>query len=207
MADTMAADPQAAQAFLLRVWPAVVARVKAEVAEMQAMADREDSPITIEPWDCLYFAEKLRKAKYDLDEAAIKPYFELDNMVAAALWSAERRFGIAFKEITGTVPVFHPDVRVWEVVDKDSGEHRALFYLDNFARAGKRSGAWASSYRIAAHDGRAGHRDCVEQQQLRQGRARRAGADFVGRREDALSRVRPCAALRCCRTSDTAVWR
>jgi peptidyl-dipeptidase Dcp len=147
MADTMAADPHTAQTFLLRVWPAVVARVKSEVAEMQAMADREDSPITIEPWDVLYFAEKLRKAKYDVDEEAIKPYFELENMVAAALWSAERRFGIAFREITGTVPVFHPDVRVWEVVDKDSGAHRALFYLDNFARAGKRSGAWASSHR------------------------------------------------------------
>jgi len=147
MADTMAADPKTAQAFLLRVWPAVVSRVKAEVAELQAIADREEHPITIEPWDCLYFAEKLRKAKYDLDEAEIRPYFELGNMVAAALWSAERRFGIAFKELTGALPVFHPDVRVWEVVDKNSGAHRALFYLDNFARTGKRSGAWASSHR------------------------------------------------------------
>jgi peptidyl-dipeptidase Dcp len=147
MADTMAAHPETAQAFLLSVWPAVVARVKAEVAEMQALADGENPPITIEPWDCLYFAEKLRKAKYDVDEADIRPYFELDNMVAAALWSAERRFGLAFREITGTVPVFHPDVRVWEVVDTNSGAHRALFYLDNFAREGKRSGAWASSHR------------------------------------------------------------
>ena len=147
MADTMAADPKKAQDFLLRVWPAVVARVRAEVAEMQVLADRERPPVTIEPWDFLYYAEKVRKAKYDLDEAELKPYFELDNMVAAALWSAEQRFGLAFKEITGTVPVFHPDVRVWEVVDKNSGAHRALFYLDNFARPGKRSGAWASSYR------------------------------------------------------------
>jgi peptidyl-dipeptidase Dcp len=148
MADTMAADPTTAQTFLLRVWPSVVSRVRAEVAELQAIADREVPPITIEPWDVLYFAEKLRKAKYDLDEAEIKPYFELGNMVAAALWSAERRFGIAFKEITGTVPVFHPDVRVWEVVDTSSGAHRAVFYLDNFARPGKRSGAWASSHRL-----------------------------------------------------------
>jgi peptidyl-dipeptidase Dcp len=147
MADTMAADPGRAHAFLLRVWPAVVARVKAEVAEMQALADRESPPITIEPWDTLYYAEKLRKATYDLDESEIKPYFELNNMVAAALWSAERRFAISFREITGTVPVFHPDVRVWEAVDTQSGAHRALFYLDNFARPGKRSGAWASSYR------------------------------------------------------------
>ena len=121
---------------------------------MQAIADREEPPVTIEPWDYLYFAEKVRKAKYDLDESGVKPYFELDNMVAAAMWSAERRFGIAFKEITGTVPVFHPDVRVWEVTDASTGAHRGLFYLDNFARAGKRSGAWASSYRIAARDGR-----------------------------------------------------
>jgi peptidyl-dipeptidase Dcp len=147
MADTMAAHPETAQAFLLRVWPAVVSRVRAEVAEMQAMADRDEPPITIQPWDCLYYAEKLRKAKYDLDEAEIQPYLELDNMVAAALWSAERRFGIAFREITGTVPVFHPDVRVWDVVDTPAGAHRALFYLDNFAREGKRSGAWASSHR------------------------------------------------------------
>jgi peptidyl-dipeptidase Dcp len=147
MADTMAADPKTAQTFLLRVWPAVVARVKAEVAEMQAIADREQPPITIEPWDVLYYAEKLRKATYDVDEAEIKPYFELNSMVSAALWSAERRFGVAFKEITGTVPVFHPDVRVWEVLDTGNGAHRALFYLDNFARAGKRSGAWASSHR------------------------------------------------------------
>ncbi len=125
MADTMAAEPQAATAFLLRVWPAVVARVKAEVAEMQAIADREQPRITIEPWDYPLFRRKVRKAKYDLDEAEIKPYFELDNMVAAALWSAERRFGIAFREITGTVPVFHPDVRVWEVIDASTGAHRA----------------------------------------------------------------------------------
>src|SRR5687767_6540979 len=136
MSDTMAADPGTAHAFMLKVWPGAVARVKQEVAEMQAIADREQPGTTIEPWDYLYFAEKVRKAKYDLDEAEIKPYFELNNMVSAALWAAERRFGIAFKEITGTVPVFHPDVRVWEVTDKGTDRHRALFYLDNFARAG-----------------------------------------------------------------------
>jgi peptidyl-dipeptidase Dcp len=147
MADTMAADPQAANAFLLRVWPAVVARVKAEVAEMQELANDDRPPVTIEPWDFLYYAEKVRKAKYDLDESEIKPYFELDNMVAAALWSAERRFGITFKEVAGTVPVFHSEVRVWEVVDTSTGTHRAVLYLDNFVRVGKRSGAWETSYR------------------------------------------------------------
>ena len=147
MSDTMAADPRTAQAFMLKVWPGAVARVKQEVAEMQAIANRDRPGTTIEPWDYLYFAEKVRKAKYDLDEAELKPYFELNNMVSAALWAAERRFGITFTEITGTVPVFHPDLRVWEVTDNGSGRHRALFYLDNFARAGKRSGAWATGYR------------------------------------------------------------
>ncbi len=147
MSDTMAAEPARAQAFLQKVWPAVVAHVRREVADMQAIADRENPGTRIEPWDYLYYAEKVRKAKYDLDEAEIKPYFELNNMVEAALWSAGRRFDLAFKDITGTVPIFHPEVRVWEVLDASTGRHRALFYLDNFARAGKRSGAWATSYR------------------------------------------------------------
>jgi peptidyl-dipeptidase Dcp len=146
MSDTMALEPKSAQALMMRVWPAAVGRVKEEVADMQAIAAREGAAITIEPWDYLFYAEKVRKARYDLDQAQLKPYFELNNMVAAALWSAER-YDIKFTEITGKVPVFHPDVRVFEVTDVPSGAHRGLFYLDNFARAGKRSGAWASSYR------------------------------------------------------------
>lgn len=147
MADTMAGDPKSAQALMMRVWPAAVGRVKEEVAGMTAIAAKEGAAITIEPWDYLYYAEKVRKNRYNLDQGELKPYFELDNMVAAAMWSAERRYDIRFTEITGKVPVFHADVRVFEVVDTPSGTHRGLFYLDNFARAGKRSGAWASSYR------------------------------------------------------------
>jgi peptidyl-dipeptidase Dcp len=147
MSDTMAKDPKAAEALMMRVWPAAVGRVKEEVADMQAIAATEGANVTIEPWDYLFYAEKVRKAKYDLDQAQLKPYFELNNMVAAAMWSAERRYDIRFSEITGKVPVFHPDVRVFEVTDVPSGAHRGLLYLDNFARAGKRSGAWASSYR------------------------------------------------------------
>lgn len=151
MADTMARDPKAAEALMMKVWRPAVARVREEVAAMQAIAAKEaaegDAGITIQPWDYLFYAEKVRKAKYDLDQAQLKPYFELNNMVAAAMWSAERRYDIRFSEITGKVPVFHPDVRVFEVTDAPSGAHRGLFYLDNFARAGKRSGAWASSYR------------------------------------------------------------
>ena len=147
MSDTMALEPKAAQALMMRVWPAAIARVKEEVADMQAIGAKEGGGITIEPWDYLFYAEKVRKARYDLDQAQLKPYFELNNMVAAALWSAEQRYDIRFTEITGKVPVFQAEVRVFEVTDAPSGRHRGLFYLDNFARTGKRSGAWATSYK------------------------------------------------------------
>ncbi len=147
MADTMALEPTAARTLLLQVWPAALARVKEEVADMQAVAAKEGLTSRVEPWDYLYFAEKVRAAKYDLNHAEIKPYLELNNMVAAALWSAERSYDLGFAEITGRVPVYHPDVRVWEVVDRRSGARLGLFYLDNFARPGKRSGAWTTRFR------------------------------------------------------------
>ncbi len=149
MADTMAKDPANAQALMMRVWPAAVARIREEVADMQAIARQGGESITIEPWDYHYYAEKVRKARYDLDQAELKPYFELNNMINAAFWSAEQLYAITFTEITGQVPVFHRDVRVWEVKDKTSGAHIGLFYGDYFARPGKRSGAWATSYRSA----------------------------------------------------------
>lgn len=146
MSDTMAIDPKKAQALMLRVWPAAVARVREEVADMQAIANKERPKITIEPWDYLYYAEKVRKAKYDLDQNEIKPYFQLDNMIQGAFWMAEQLYGLKFSEITGTVTVFHPDVRVFEVTKKEGGEYVGLFYGDYFARAEKRSGAWAAGY-------------------------------------------------------------
>lgn len=146
MDDTMAGDPKTAEELMRRIWPAAVAQVRKDLAEMQAVADREQKGVAIAPWDYLYFAEQVRKAKYDLDQSEVKAYFVLENMVRAMLWSAERRFHIRFNEITGRVPVFHPEVRVWEVADASTGAHRGLFYLDNFARPGKRSGAWAGSY-------------------------------------------------------------
>jgi peptidyl-dipeptidase Dcp len=147
MADTMAREPTAAQALMMRVWPVALKRVREEVADMLRVASRENGPAAIEPWDYLYYAEKVRQERYDLDESGLKPYFSLPSMIAAALWAAEQRFGLAFTEITGKVPVFHPDVQVWQVQDAGTGAHRALFYFDSFARAGKRSGAWASVYR------------------------------------------------------------
>jgi peptidyl-dipeptidase Dcp len=146
MSDTMAKDPEKARELMMRVWPAAVGRVREEVADMQAVADKEKAGIKIEPWDYLFYAEKVRKAKYALDQNELKPYFQLDKMIQAAFWMAEKLYGLTFTEITGKVPVFHPDVRVFEVKN-DKGEHVGLFYGDYFARKDKRSGAWASSYR------------------------------------------------------------
>ncbi|WOK35883.1 M3 family metallopeptidase [Sphingomonas sp. C3-2] len=152
MDDTMAKDPARAMDLMMRVWPAAVARVKEEVADMQAVADADakkakTAKIAIEPWDYGFYSEKVRKAKYDLDEAEVKPYFELNNMVNAAFYAAGRLYDLDFKENTGEVPVFNPDVRTFIVTDKRDGSNVGLFYLDNFARAGKRSGAWMTTYR------------------------------------------------------------
>jgi peptidyl-dipeptidase Dcp len=147
MADSMAGTPERARALLLEVWPAAVARAKDEVARMQATATKNDPTLRIEPWDYLYYLERVREAGADVDVAAVGEYFELGRMIDAAIWSAAERYRLAFREITGTVPVFHPEVRVWEVIDVPSGAHRGLYYFDTFAREGKRSGAWASDYR------------------------------------------------------------
>ena len=145
--NLMAKTPERALELMETVWPAAIGRVQQEVADMQAIAAAEGAATQLEPWDYLHYAEKVRKAKYDLDQGQLKPYFELNNMVAAAMWSADRLYGVRFTEITGRVPVFHRDVRVFEVTDTATSAHRGLLYLDNFARAGKRSGAWASSCR------------------------------------------------------------
>jgi peptidyl-dipeptidase Dcp len=147
MADTMAQDPERAQELMMRVWPAAVARVHEEVRDMQAIADRRHDGITIEPWDYLYYAELVRRDRYNLDQNELRPYFELNHMIEASQYMAHELYGLSFREITGTVPVFEPSVRVWEVTDRD-GSFVGLFYGDYFARAGKRSGAWMNTYRI-----------------------------------------------------------
>jgi len=147
MADTMAHDPAKASELMMQVWKPAVARVHDEVADMEQIAKRDGLKLPFEPWDYLYYAEKVRKAKYNVDESELKPYFELDNMIAASQWMAEKLYGLSFTEITGQVPVFEPQVRVWEVKDKASGAHVGLFYGDYFARKGKRSGAWTDGYR------------------------------------------------------------
>jgi peptidyl-dipeptidase Dcp len=146
--DRMAKTPENAIELMEAVWPAAVARVKEEVADMQAVADAEKTAIKIEPWDYRYYAEKVRKAKYDLDSDEVKQYLQLDKLREAMFFVAGELFNFSFTPVNArAVPVFHGDVKVWEVKDKTSGEHIGLWYLDPFARSGKRSGAWASMYR------------------------------------------------------------
>ncbi|MEP0545659.1 MAG: M3 family metallopeptidase [Rhodothermales bacterium] len=146
--DRMAKTPERARELLEAVWPAAVARVEEEVADMQAIADAEGADIDIAPWDYRYYAEKVRQAKYDLDSDEVKQYLQLDNLREAMFYVAGELFGFAFTPVPdGTVPVFHEDVKVWEVTDRDSGDLVGLWYLDPFARTGKRSGAWATTYR------------------------------------------------------------
>jgi peptidyl-dipeptidase Dcp len=146
--DNMATSPAEATALMEAVWRAAVARVGEEVADMQAVAAGEGARITIEPWDYRFYAEKVRKAKYDLDSDELKQYLQLDKLREAMFFVAGELFGFAFAPVDdGSIPVFHADVKVWEVTDKASGKHVGYWYLDPYARPGKRSGAWASSYR------------------------------------------------------------
>ena len=147
MSDTMAKEPAAAEKLMMRVWPAAVKRVKQEVADMQKLATKLGHKITVEPWDYRYYAEKVRKERYDLDQTEFKSYFELENMIRASYFMAEKLYGFAFQEVSGTVPVFHPDVRVYHVTKKADGSHVGYLYRDDFARTHKGSGAWAQTYR------------------------------------------------------------
>lgn len=143
--DSMAKTPEAARGLLERVWRPARARALADRDELQALISEEGGNFNLAPWDWRYYAEKMRQRRANFDDAAIKPYLTLDSMIAAAFDCATRLFGITFTERTD-VPVWHPDVRVWEVKDA-SGHHKALFYGDYFARSSKRSGAWMTSLR------------------------------------------------------------
>jgi len=146
MQDTMAKTPERAMDLMNRVWPAAVARVKEEVRDQQAVARKLGHKITIEPWDYRYYMEKIRGERYNLSQEELKPYFELNNMTQGMFYMAERLYGLKFREITGQVPVWHPDVKAYHVTNA-AGEDVGVFYTDNYARTGKRSGAWATSYR------------------------------------------------------------
>jgi len=150
--STMAKTPQATMDLMLKVWPKAVARAKEEVADMQKIADAEGTGITIEPWDYRYYAEKVRKAKYDLEFNDVKPYMQLENLIEAMMWCSTELYGLNYKQI-GDVPVFHTDVRVWEVTNA-KGDHVGLWYLDPYSREGKRSGAWMTAYRVQENLGK-----------------------------------------------------
>ena len=146
--NRMAKNPANALKLMETVWPAAIARVDEEVADMQAIADQNGNDITIEPWDYRFYAEKVRRAKYDLDSEEVKQYLQLDNLTDAMHYVAGRLFNYEFNPVPkGSVPVFHKDVKVWDVTDKTTGNHIGLWYLDPYARDGKRSGAWATTYR------------------------------------------------------------
>ncbi len=144
--DTMARTPERGQELMMRVWPAAVARVREEVAEQQQVARASGQNITIEPWDYRYYMEKVRQQRYSLSQDEIKPYFQLDRMIEGMFYMAGQLYGLNFQENTGQVPVWHPDIRTWRVTDRQ-GNDVGVFYGDMFARTGKRSGAWATTYR------------------------------------------------------------
>lgn len=144
--NTMAKTPEKALELMQSVWKPAVARVAEEVADMQAIVERDKMKFSIEPWDYRYYAEKVRKERYDLDQNEVKPYLQLNNLRDGMFWVAGELFGFEFKKLEG-IPVFHPDVEVYEVKSKTSGAHVGLWYFDPYAREGKRSGAWMNAYR------------------------------------------------------------
>jgi peptidyl-dipeptidase Dcp len=144
--NTMAATPDNARALMLKVWPAAVARVAEEVADMQALANGEGANLTIEPWDYRYYAEKVRKARYDIDENAVTPYLQLDRLQQGAFWVAGQLYGLRFTRVSDA-PVADPTITTWQVTDAE-GRPVGLFYQDPFARPGKRGGAWETEYRV-----------------------------------------------------------
>jgi len=147
--DRMAKNPENAMALMEAVWPAAIARVDEEVVDMQKVANTlTNSKTTIEPWDYRFYAEKVRKLKYDLNSDEVKQYLQLDKLTDAMFYVAGELFNYKFIALEkGRIPVFHEDVNVWEVKDKSSEKHIGLWYLDPYARQGKRSGAWATTYR------------------------------------------------------------
>jgi peptidyl-dipeptidase Dcp len=142
----MAKTPTAARGLLDRVWTAALPAAKREVAAMQKLIDRtEKKRFALQPWDWWYYAEKVRQAKYDLDDGALRPYFKLDNVLQGAFWVATRLYGLAFVQ-RKDLPVYHPEVQTYEVKEAD-GRHVGLLYVDYFPRKSKRGGAWCGGFR------------------------------------------------------------
>jgi peptidyl-dipeptidase Dcp len=149
LSDTMAKTPENALNLMMAAWTPAIAQVKTDVAAMQAIVDQEGGHFKIQPWDYRFYAEKVRKAKYDLDMAEVKPYLQLDHVRDAMFWAAGQLYGFTFTPVTG-LPVFNLDVTVYEVKGRD-GQHVGLWYFDPYARPGKNSGAWMNEYRTQAN--------------------------------------------------------
>ena len=141
----VAQNPENAMKLMMQVWPAAVARVKEEVADMQKVADSEGANIKIEAWDYRFYAEKVRKAKYDLDEAEIKPYLQMDKIREGIFWASKQLYDFNWTEVHG-VPTVRPEIRVFKV-SHSNGDLIGLWYFDPYARDGKSSGAWMNEYR------------------------------------------------------------
>jgi peptidyl-dipeptidase Dcp len=147
----MAKNPEKAMDLLMKVWKPALARVKEEVADMQKLANSEDGDIEIKAWDYRYYMEKVREKRYQLNSEQIKPYLQLKNLRKGMFDVAGKLFGFKFRPITEKdIPVFNENVKVWKVTDKKSDSLIGLWYLDPYARKGKRSGAWATTYRSYA---------------------------------------------------------
>lgn len=148
--NVMAKTPEAAEELLMKLWVPAVKRVNEEVAEMQAIADREGGDFKIAPWDYYYYAEKVRKDKYDFDESEVRPYLSVDSVRNGIFYMANRLYGVNFKEMPDA-PKYHPDVNVYDVTDS-LGNHLAVFMTDYFPRASKRQGAWMFQFSNAYED-------------------------------------------------------
>lgn len=144
--NAMAKTPEKAMELLESVWKLAINRVHEEVADMQALADEEKAGVKIEAWDYRFYAEKVRKSRYDFDQNEVKQYLQLDKLREGMFWVAGELFGMEFLPLKG-ISVYHPDVKVWEVKDKATAKHIGLWYFDPYAREGKRSGAWMNAYR------------------------------------------------------------
>ncbi len=151
--ENMLKTPEEVYDLLIQLWKPALKRAKAEVADMQAVADSEGKEFKIAAWDWWHYSEKVRKEKYDLDESAIRPYLSLDNVIQGVFNTTNKLWGLNFREIFD-IDSYHPDARVWEVTDKD-GSHLAIFIGDYYTRSNKRGGAWMSSFKGQSNlDGR-----------------------------------------------------
>ena len=146
LSNTMAQKPQKTMDLMMSVWTPAVEKVHADVADMQKMVDADGGNFKIEPWDYRYYSEKVRKAKYDLDQNDLKPYLQLEKLREGMFWVAGEIFHLGFRQVYN-VPVFHPDIRVWEVYNKNTNKIVGVWYFDPYARKGKRSGAWMNATR------------------------------------------------------------